>query len=42
VQEVNKLLKQFDQMQKMMKLMGKTGGLKRLLSGMGGAMRGPN
>jgi signal recognition particle subunit SRP54 len=40
VQEVNKLLKQFDQMQKMMKLMGKTGGLKRLLSGMGGAMRG--
>jgi signal recognition particle subunit SRP54 len=38
VQEVNKLLKQFDQMQKMMKLMGKTGGLKRLLSGMGGAM----
>ena len=40
VQEVNKLLKQFDQMQKMMKLMGKTGGLKRLLSGMGGAMGG--
>jgi signal recognition particle subunit SRP54 len=40
VQEVNKLLKQFDQMQKMMKLMGKTGGLKRLLSGMGGAVSG--
>ncbi|MDC1311599.1 signal recognition particle protein [Burkholderiales bacterium] len=40
VQEVNKLLKQFEQMQKMMKLMGKGGGLKRMLSGMGGAMGG--
>ena len=38
IQEVNKLLKQFEQMQKMMKLMGKTGGLKRMLSGLGGAM----
>ena len=40
VQEVNKLLKQFEQMQKMMKLMGKTGGLKRMFSGLGGAMGG--
>jgi signal recognition particle subunit SRP54 len=40
IQEVNKLLKQFEQMQKMMKLMGKTGGLKRMLSGLGGAMGG--
>ncbi|MDA0829762.1 MAG: signal recognition particle protein [Burkholderiales bacterium] len=40
VQEVNKLLKQFEQMQKMMKLMGKAGGLKRMLSGMKGAMGG--
>ena len=38
VQEVNKLLNQFGQMQKMMKLMGKTGGLKRMLSGMKGSM----
>jgi len=40
VQEVNKLLKQFEQMQKMMKLMGKAGGLKRMLSGVKGAMGG--
>lgn len=38
VQEVNKLLNQFGQMQKMMKLMGKAGGLKRMLSGMKGSM----
>ncbi|MDA1331078.1 MAG: signal recognition particle protein [Proteobacteria bacterium] len=38
VQEVNKLLNQFGQMQKMMKLMGKSGGLKRMLSGMTGSM----
>ena len=40
VQEVNRLLKQFEQMQKMMKLAGKAGGLKRMLSGMGGVMGG--
>ncbi|WP_422359973.1 signal recognition particle protein [Reichenbachiella sp.] len=34
IQEVNQLLKQFDQMRKMMKTMNKMGGAKRALSGM--------
>jgi signal recognition particle subunit SRP54 len=39
VQEVNRLLKQFTQMQKMMKRMGK-GGMKQMLRGMQAQMRG--
>ena len=39
VQEVNRLLNQFDQMQAMMKQMRK-GGLAKLMRGMGGALRG--
>ncbi|MFQ5938203.1 MAG: signal recognition particle protein, partial [Acidiferrobacterales bacterium] len=39
VQEVNQLLKQFTQMQKMMKRMGK-GGMKKMLRGMQATMRG--
>ena len=38
VQEVNRLLKQFDQMQRMMKQLKKGGGLQRMLSGMRGRM----
>jgi len=38
VQDVNRLLKQFAQMQKMMKRMKKKGGLKRLMQGMKGGM----
>ena len=38
VQDVNRLLKQFNQMQKMMKKMSKKGGLKNLMRGMGGRM----
>ena len=38
VQDVNKLLKQFDQMQRMMKKMTKKGGLKNLMRGMRGQM----
>ena len=38
VQDVNKLLKQFLQMQKMMKKMTKKGALKNLMRGMGGQM----
>jgi signal recognition particle subunit SRP54 len=38
VQEVNKLLKQFAQMQKMMKRMKKKGGLARLMQGMKGGL----
>ncbi|MBU2913195.1 MULTISPECIES: signal recognition particle protein [Reichenbachiella] len=34
IQEVNQLLKQFDQMRKMMKTMNKMGGAKRMMSGM--------
>jgi signal recognition particle subunit SRP54 len=37
VQDVNRLLKQFTQMQKMMKKMGK-GGLKNMMRGMGGRL----
>jgi signal recognition particle subunit SRP54 len=36
VQEVNRLLKQHAQMQKVMKKMGKGGGLRRMLRGMPG------
>jgi signal recognition particle subunit SRP54 len=39
VQEVNRLLKQFTQMQKMMKRAGK-GGFKRMLQGMQGGLHG--
>ena len=38
VQDVNRLLKQFTQMQKMMKKMSKKGGMKNLMRGMGGRM----
>lgn len=41
VQEVNRLLKQFAQMQKMMKRMGKGGGMQRLLQSMKGTPGGP-
>lgn len=36
IQDVNRLLKQFEQMQKMMKKMTKGGGIKQLMRGMGG------
>jgi signal recognition particle subunit SRP54 len=39
VQEVNKLLKQFTQMQKMMKKM-KGGGMQKMLKGLGGKLPG--
>lgn len=39
IQDVNKLLKQFEQMQKMMKKMQK-GGLQKMMRGLGGAMKG--
>ena len=38
VQDVNKLLKQFMQMQKMMKKMSKKGGMKNLMRGMSGQL----
>jgi len=38
VQDVNRLLKQFNQMQKMMKKMSKKGALKNMMRGMGGRM----
>ncbi|MEQ8664049.1 MAG: signal recognition particle protein [Gammaproteobacteria bacterium] len=38
VQDVNKLLKQFDQMQRMMKKLGKKGGMKSMMRGMRGQM----
>jgi signal recognition particle subunit SRP54 len=40
VQDVNRLLKQFDQMQRMMKQLRKGGGLQRLLAGMRGRLPG--
>jgi signal recognition particle subunit SRP54 len=40
VQDVNRLLKQFDQMQKMMKKVGNPGGMAKLLRGMKGRMPG--
>ena len=39
IQDVNRLLKQFEQSQKMMKKLGKPGGMKKLMRGMGN-MRG--
>jgi len=36
VQDVNRLLKQFNQMQKVMKKMGKGGGMKKMMRGMQG------
>jgi signal recognition particle subunit SRP54 len=38
IQDVNRLLKQFTQMQKMMKKMGGGGGMKKMMRGMGGMM----
>ena len=38
VQDVNRLLKQFNQMQKMMKRLSKKGGLKNMMRGLGGRM----
>ena len=38
VQDVNRLLKQFTQMQKMMKRMRKKGGMANLMRGIGGGM----
>jgi len=38
VQDVNRLLKQFTQMQKMMKKMGKGGGMAKMMRGMKGQM----
>jgi signal recognition particle subunit SRP54 len=40
IQDVNRLLKQFAQMQKMMKKVSKKGGLKRMMRGMQGMMGG--
>ncbi len=40
VQEVNRLLKQFEQMQKMMKMMSKGGGLAKMMRGMKGMLPG--
>ncbi len=40
VQEVNRLLNQFEQMQKMMKMMSKGGGLQKMMRGMKGMMPG--
>ena len=40
VQEVNKLLNQFEQAQKMMKMMGKGGGLSKMMRGMKGMLPG--
>ncbi|HDZ16009.1 MAG TPA: signal recognition particle protein, partial [Methylophaga aminisulfidivorans] len=36
IQDVNRLLKQFSQMQKMMKKMGSKGGMAKLMRGLGG------
>jgi signal recognition particle subunit SRP54 len=38
IQDVNRLLKQFNQMQKMMKRLSKKGGLKNMMRGMGGRL----
>ena len=38
VQDINRLLKQFTQMQKMMKKMRKKGGMAQLLKGLGGRL----
>ena len=36
IQDVNRLLKQFNQMQKMMKKMSKKGGMQKMMRGLGG------
>ena len=36
IQDINRLLKQFNQMQKMMKKFSKPGGMKQMMRGMGG------
>ena len=36
IQDVNRMLKQFDQMQKMMKKLSKAGGLKQMMRGLSG------
>jgi signal recognition particle subunit SRP54 len=41
VQDVNRLLKQFTQMQKMMKKMGKKGGMAKMMRAMGGGNKMP-
>ena len=38
IQDVNRLLKQFNQMQKMMKKMSKKGGMAKMMRGLGGNM----
>jgi signal recognition particle subunit SRP54 len=40
VQEVNRLLNQYEQMQKMMKMMSKGGGIQKLMRGMKGMLPG--
>jgi signal recognition particle subunit SRP54 len=40
IQDVNRLLKQHKQMSKMMKKVGKKGGMQKLMRGMGGMMGG--
>jgi len=40
VQDVNRMLKQFTQMQKMMKKMGNKGAMKKMMRGMGGGGMG--
>ncbi len=40
IQDVNRLLKQFEQMQKMMKKFSKPGGMKKMMRGLGGMMGG--
>ena len=41
IQDVNRLLKQHKQMQKMMKKLTKKGGMANMMRGMGGMMGGP-
>ncbi|THF72578.1 MAG: signal recognition particle protein, partial [Methylophaga nitratireducenticrescens] len=38
IQDVNRLLKQFSQMQKMMKKMGQKGGMAKMMRGLGGKL----
>jgi signal recognition particle subunit SRP54 len=38
IQDVNRLLKQFTQMQKMMKKMGQKGGIAKMMRGLGGKL----
>ena len=39
IQDVNRLLKQFKQMQKMMKKMGRKGAMNNMMRGLGGMMQ---